>query len=323
MGYATPIYAVEQVEYRLSEDCGCDREADAQVEGRLAGESSLRWIGGGLGELGLVAGERVDPAAARALMDGRDWRTGEQLVARKKVLDPRGKVTARVLVDAVSRAAAESGRSASAYLGRPALAARFARAERGVLRDGEAHLLPLADAERLADGAGLSVDELYGADTVAEARKWMRHHVDVGLRGVDITLDLPKSVSAAYGLAGVELARRIEADWLASVAEAVHALEGWAAYGMSGHHGGGRRAERVATSGLIGWTTLHRSARPVDGSPGDPHLHVHVNIARRAAARTWRSASTASGARSRAAVRTCTATPTWSTRSPRAGSGRG
>ncbi|MFJ7271964.1 MobF family relaxase [Streptomyces sp. NPDC099050] len=279
MGYATPIYAPEQVDYRLSEDCGCDRAEDAQVEYRLAGESTLRWIGGGLVELDLVAGERVDPDVAHALMDGRDWRTGEQLVARKKALDPRGKVAARALVDAVAEAATASGKTVVEFLGRPALAKRFARAERGILRDGESHLLPLADAERLADAAGLDLDELYGADTVAEARKWMRHHVDVGLRGVDITLDLPKSISAAYGLAGAELAGRIEEDWLASVTEAVHALEGWAAYGMAGHHGDGQQAERVETSGLIGWTTLHRSARPVDGSPGDPHLHVHVNIA--------------------------------------------
>ncbi|GHI90462.1 MobF family relaxase [Streptomyces xanthophaeus] len=279
MGYATPIYAPEQVDYRLSEDCGCDRAEDAQVEYRLAGDSSLRWIGGGLAELGLVAGERVEPEAARALMDGRDWRTGEQLVARKQVLDPRGKVVARVLVDAVSEAAAVAGTTVADYLGRPALAQRFARAERGILRDGESHLLPLADAERLAAAAGLGLDGLYGAAVVAEARRWMGHRVDVGLRGVDITLDLPKSISAAYGLAGAELAARIEEDWLASVTEAVHALEGWAAYGMTGHHGDGRQAERVETSGLIGWTTLHRSARPVDGSPGDPHLHVHVNIA--------------------------------------------
>ncbi|MFE3790365.1 MobF family relaxase [Streptomyces goshikiensis] len=279
MGYATPIYAPGQVAYRLSEDCGCDRPEDAQVEDRLAGGSSLRWIGGGLAELGLVAGGPVDPEAARALMDGRDWRTGEQLVARKKELDPRGKVVARVLVDAVCESAAAVGMTVADFLGRPAPAKRFARAERGILREGEAHLLPLADAERLAAAAGLDLDDLYGAQTVAEARSWTGHHVDVGLRGVDITLDLPKSISAAYGLAGAELAGRIEEDWLASVSEAVRALEEWAAYGMAGHHGDGRQAERVATSGLIGWTTLHRSARPVDGSPGDPHLHVHVNIA--------------------------------------------
>ncbi|MGA5824253.1 MobF family relaxase [Kitasatospora sp. NPDC094028] len=274
----TPIRAPQQVDYRLSRDCGCDVEQDRQVEYRLASERDLRWIGSGLSEVGLTAGGPVDADAARALMDGRDPRTSEQLVKRKQVLDPRGKVPARALVDAVTALAEAEGISAAEYLGGP-LGERFARAERGLRREGERHVLPLADAERIADAAGLSVDELYGADVVAEARPWAGRHVDVGLRGVDLVLDLPKSVSVAWALADDELAASIEDDWLASVGEAVAALEEWTAYGMAGHHGSGQRADRVATSGFLGWTTLHRSARPVGGEIGDPHLHVHVNIA--------------------------------------------
>ncbi|MFI1799013.1 MobF family relaxase [Streptomyces sp. NPDC020379] len=291
VGWATGIYAPEQVEYRLAEGCGCDVAADAQVEYRLAAERDLRWIGSGLAELGLVAGGTVDPDAARALMDGRDWRTGEQLVKRKKALDPRGKLTARVLVDAVNEVAAADGKSAAEYLGNDRLAKRFARAERGIVRDGEQHLLPVADVERLASAAGLDADALYGAGVVEKARRWQHHHVDVGLRGVDIVLDLPKSISAAYALANEELSEAVEAAWMASVGEAVESLEEWTAYGMAGHHGDGQRAERISTSGLLGWTTLHRSARPVKGAVADPHLHVHVNIAHmaRCADGKWRT----------------------------------
>lgn len=187
MGWATPIVAPEQVEYRLAEDCGCDQSSDAEVEYRLAAASDLRWIGSGLTELGLVAGEPVDPDAARALMDGRDWRTGERLVKRKRELDPRGKVTARVVVDAITELAAADGMTAAQYLGNEALASRFARAERGIVRDGEAHLLPVGDAGRLAAAAGLSVEQLYGGDVIAEANRWRNHRVDVGLRGVDLS----------------------------------------------------------------------------------------------------------------------------------------
>ncbi|SFY41795.1 MobF family relaxase [Streptomyces atratus] len=296
MGWATPIVAPEQVEYRLAEDCGCDQSSDAEVEYRLAAASDLRWIGSGLTELGLVAGEPVDPDAARALMDGRDWRTGERLVKRKRELDPRGKVTARVVVDAITELAAADGMTAAQYLGNEALASRFARAERGIVRDGEAHLLPVGDAGRLAAAAGLSVEQLYGGDVIAEANRWRNHRVDVGLRGVDLSLDLPKSISTAYALAGEELAAAIEGEWMASVTEAVGALEEWTAYGLAGHHGDGQRAERVATSGLIGWTTLHRSARPVDASPGDPHLHVHVNIAHMARCEDGKWRTIAAGA---------------------------
>lgn len=280
VGYATPIRAPEQVEYRLAENCGCDQSADSQVEYRLAAASDLRWIGSGLAEFGLVAGAVVDPDAARALMDGRDPRTNEQLVSRKKVLDPRGKVVARVVVDAIRESAAADGMTAAEYLGNDRLAARFARAERGIHRDGEGHLLPVADAERLAAAAGLSGDALYGADVIAEATRWKGHHVDVGLRGVDVTGELVKSLSVAFGLADPATAAAMEQDFLDSVNEAVvDVLEPAAAYGMAGHHGDGERAQRVESSGLIGWVTLHRSARPVDASPGDPHLHAHINIA--------------------------------------------
>ncbi|KOT91047.1 hypothetical protein ADK86_23950 [Streptomyces sp. NRRL F-5755] len=261
MGYATPIRAPEQVEYRL---------ADSR---------DLRWVGSGLSEFGLTAGVPVDAGMARALMDGRDPNTGEQLVKRKKVLDPRGKVAAHVVVDAVRELAAADGMTAAAYLGNDRLADRFARAERGIKRDG-AHVIPVADAERLA-AAGLNADALYGADVIAEANRWKGHHVDVGLRGVDVTAELVKSISAASGLVDAQTAAAIEEDFLDSLHEAVtEVLEPAAAYGMAGHHGDGERAARVESSGLIGWITLHRSARPVDtASPGDPHLHAHINLA--------------------------------------------
>ncbi|MFG2919572.1 MobF family relaxase [Kitasatospora sp. NPDC048298] len=275
----TPIRAAEQVTYRLSRDCGCDVDRDAQVEYRLASERDLRWIGSGLSEVGLTAGEAVDPDAARALMDGRDPRTGAQLVKRKQAIDPRGKLPARALVDAIRALAEADGVTAAAYLRGGPLAERYARAERGLRREGDRHLLPLADAERLAAAAGLPVEVVYDTEVVNAARPFAGRHVDVGLRGVDLVLDIPKSISTAWALAPDELAAAIEEEWLASVGEAVAALEQWTAYGMAGHHGDGQRAERVATSGLLGWTTLHRSARPVDGAVGDPHLHVHVNIA--------------------------------------------
>ncbi|MFB7678227.1 MobF family relaxase [Kitasatospora purpeofusca] len=296
MGWVTPIRAPEQVDYRLSRDCGCDVGQDAQVEYRLAADRDLRWIGGGLAELGLTAGGAVDPDAARALMDGRDWRTGEQLVKRKRVLDPRGKLPAHVLTGALASLAESAGTTAAAYLGGGPLAERFERAVRGVRREGERHLLPLADVERLAAAAGLTAVELYSTAAVEEVRPFAGRHVDIGLRGVDLVLDIPKSISTAWALAGDELATELEEEFLASVGEAVAALEEWTAYGMAGHHGDGQRAERVETSGFLGWTTLHRSARPVDGAVGDPHLHVHLNLAHMAKGADGRWRTIAAGA---------------------------
>ncbi len=56
----------EQVEYRLAENCGCDTKKDAQVEYRLADSRDLRWVGSGLSEFGLTAGDTVDAGMARA-----------------------------------------------------------------------------------------------------------------------------------------------------------------------------------------------------------------------------------------------------------------
>jgi DNA primase catalytic core len=43
---------------------------------------------------------------------------------------------------------------------------------------------------------------------------------------------------------------------------------------MRGHHGDGRNADRIDTSGFVGWSLVHRASRA-----GDPHHHVHLNIA--------------------------------------------
>jgi len=49
---------------------------------------------------------------------------------------------------------------------------------------------------------------------------------------------------------------------------------------MRGHHGDGQSAATVAGSGFLGWSKVHRAARPVAGRPvGDPHWPVHVTLA--------------------------------------------
>jgi TrwC relaxase len=50
--------------------------------------------------------------------------------------------------------------------------------------------------------------------------------------------------------------------------------------GMRGHRGDGQSAATVAGSGLLGWSMVHRAARPAAGRPvGDPHWPVHVTLA--------------------------------------------
>ncbi|WP_033325021.1 hypothetical protein, partial [Actinomadura atramentaria] len=83
--------AVEQVEYRLEASAGCGHTqaaGDAQTAYRMDPANRLTWFGGGLGDVGIRAGEELrgeaDKARARALMDGVHPESGEVLVAPKR-----------------------------------------------------------------------------------------------------------------------------------------------------------------------------------------------------------------------------------------------
>ncbi|MEU8434506.1 MobF family relaxase [Streptomyces sp. NPDC029216] len=294
---------MQQVEYRLTGQCGCDLEheeqrglevegEDAQVDYRLGDARDLEWIGGGLADVGLVAGQSVDKDQARLLMDGRHPLTGELLVTPKVAVDPRGKVQARPLAEAIEAAAAERGVSVEQLLGDDEkLVKRFARLQRGVHREGDRHRVPFRAAENLAEATGIDLAELYGRGGVAEAREYADARIRVGNRGYDVTLDLSKTYSAAVALAGDEKSEELRGAFLEVARETFGALEGWAAYAMAGEHGNGKTADRVDTSGFLGWMTVHYSARPVGGEVGDPHLHVHGNLANMAYAEDgkWRT----------------------------------
>jgi conjugative relaxase-like TrwC/TraI family protein len=124
---------------------------------------------------------------------------------------------------------------------------------------------------------------------MAEGRRYADSRVRVGNRGYDLTLDLTKTYSIAVALAGEHLSEALR--------ETFGAMEGWAAYTMAGEHGNGKTADRVDTSGFLGWMTVHYSARPVGGLPGDPHLHVHANIANMALAEDGRWRTVGAGGR--------------------------
>jgi conjugative relaxase-like TrwC/TraI family protein len=281
VAWATAIVTDDQVAYRVAGECGCDRDhhaPDAQVDYRL--RTDLAWIGAGLGEVGLVAGGRVDPDAARRLMDGAHPVTGELLLKPKEVPALAARVPAGPYVAAVADMAATAGVEPGQLFAHATARTRWQRLARGVLRDGEAHTISINDLERLASAGPVDLADVYAGDVLEVARAHRDDRVSVGTRGHDVVLNLPKSISALYAIADPATAAAIEAEYLAAVAETVTALEVWAGYGVTGHQGDGQLATRIESSGFIGWTMLHRSARPtVVGRAGDPHLHAHVVLA--------------------------------------------
>ncbi|GAA0829104.1 MobF family relaxase [Streptosporangium amethystogenes subsp. fukuiense] len=110
-------------------------------------------------------------------------------------------------------------------------------------------------------------------------RRWREVRVRVGNRGYDLTLDVSKSVSLLHALSGPEVGVAVETVFADSVVETIAAVQEWVAYGQRGHQGDDELAERIASSGLLGWVMWHQTARPVDGQAPDPHLHAHVLIA--------------------------------------------
>src|SRR5487761_40954 len=99
MAYVTPLYggSAEQVDYRLGQQYGCPHDAQFGYRTDLR-ERPLRWIGEGLAEHGLVAGDELTEAqfdTARALVAGRDPRTGEQLVTGKLAVPDDAKVPSK------------------------------------------------------------------------------------------------------------------------------------------------------------------------------------------------------------------------------------
>ncbi|MEU8708374.1 MobF family relaxase [Streptomyces sp. NPDC048565] len=302
MAWVSRIVDMEQVDHRLSENSGCyvrldgraagdaadpvPMTADAQIDYRMAAteDSGPVWLGEGLADVGLVAGASLDEAgkrAARALACGVHPRTGEQLVAAELRAHPRAQLVGARLVEAIEQAAAAAGREpADLLVGTPKQRRKYATLARMVHAQGERHRLQVDSLRRIARAAGIDLADVYGADELARARAHEKDRVNVRVRAYDIVADLPKSASTLWALLGP----RREAEFRSLVHEAKRdafaELERWTGYSVASAEG---ERHRIAAGGLLGWSVEHRSARPVDDTPGDPHLHVHlvlVNAAR-------------------------------------------
>ncbi len=305
MAYVTPIgSAPAQVEYRLTAYHGCGRAETVETRFSYHADGSERplvWTGRGLAELGIAPGSVLDESqfdVARALMAGLDPRSGERLVEPKLAVYEDAKVALAPLVHAVEAVAVARGVHPEALFGSVKVGRAYGRAVRAVVNDGDGAMLRADDAGRVADAAGLDVEAVWGSGVYAAAvgnltetrtvtgadgktveRLVPRRRV-VGNMGYDVSFTLPKSHSLLLAFADETTAAGIEQLYTAGVAATFDWLEGQTAYGMRGHHGEGKTAQTVRGSGFVGWSMVHRAARPVgDRVVGDPHWHVHVTIA--------------------------------------------
>ncbi|MGW2112676.1 MobF family relaxase [Streptomyces sp. NPDC001948] len=307
MAWLTKIGTDEQVEYRLKERAGCDLVVEEQTElaegvdkvvdyrTQQEGETPLVWMGSGLEAVGLSAGQVLDEdgkEAARRLMNGCHPLTGARLFKSRNSsrAHPESKLTVARVTAAIEAAAAEKDvEPAELLTGKPKQQRLLAQQQRMVHRRGEGHRLQVATLQKLAGAAGVDLADVFSEAELAKAREHQDERVDTRTRGFDLVLDIPKSDSILAGLLpdGAERAYR---DLVHEASRDALALyEKWIGYSVGGEDG---EMVRLATGGLLAWSTEHRSARPVgDGTPGDPHLHLHISIANLALCEDgqWRS----------------------------------
>ena len=324
-----------QIEYRLTGHHGCKGQVGAgQLEYHTdEHERPLVWIGQGLGEVGIVAGVAFgggDVERARALMNGRDPRSGEPLVVAKRGVFDDAKVAIGPLVLAVRSAVANAGGDVANAGGDVANAAGdvarvlatgearqlFARMARQYGARGERARVRGDEAGLVAKVAGLDPDAVWGRGVLAGAVARLTETVTVtdadgttrtvtrprravvGNLGYDVSFTLPKSYSLLLAFADEETAGQIEAVYGREVGRTFAWLEDTTCYGMRGQHGRGRTADVTRGSGFLGWTMTHRAARPAGDAPhGDPHWHVHVTVANMARGEDGEWSTIAAGGR--------------------------
>jgi TrwC relaxase len=193
-------------------------------------EPAGMWLGAGAARLSL-AGE-LDPAGERVLRSLLDGQAPDGRLLAAPVLrgDPRGRLPAQPLLEAIRSRASDLGVPVDVLLADPASRAAYAglaaRVDRATRR--RAPTLAPTKAAQLARAAGVDPHEVYrndGADRFATAVKFAGRRVDVRRAGIDVTISAPKSVSFLYGLGDPAVAAAVRAGHQAAVGQALAYLE--------------------------------------------------------------------------------------------------
>ncbi|MFE4633136.1 MobF family relaxase [Streptomyces sp. NPDC056773] len=203
---------------------------------------------------------------------------GDEALETALTAESGGRLDARALLRAVEHKAHETGQRPAALISSSSGQRRYEEIAREGARRRRDLPMPVREAVALAKAAGLNPETVWDAEEIKAAMREGR--VEVGNRGADVTLDLPKTYSVFGAYAPTEIADDVENIFTAAGRESIAALERWTAYAMRGRHGDDQEADKIDTSGFSGWMMVHRAARPVGDVPyGDPHFHLHFTLA--------------------------------------------
>jgi conjugative relaxase-like TrwC/TraI family protein len=232
------------------------------------GESPGRFVGSAAAAAGLEGTASAEQV--RAMFQGLDPATGEQRCAPLLRADPRSKLTAGPLLDALKTRAAEQGvEDLEALAGSKALQGDVCSVQ-AACRLGGAKRVKIETVERLCRKVlGTDPRELYG-EAFAGAWQHRGKRVDARVQAFDHCFSSPKSVSL-LAAGGSPQTRRLLAEGRAeALTVAISYLERHG-IGVRRDHNGTDRYRAVG--GLVAVAFEHRMSRA-----GDPNSHTHVLV---------------------------------------------
>jgi conjugative relaxase-like TrwC/TraI family protein len=242
------------------------RDREEYFSGR--GESPGRFVGSAAqtsGLVGIASAEQV-----RAMFQGLDPATGEQRCAPLWRADPRSKLAAGPLLQALkTRAADQDAVELEALAPSKSLKADV-RSVEAACRLGGAKRVKVETVERLCRKVlGTDPGELYG-EGFEKAREHRANRVDARVQAFDHCFSSPKSVSLLAAAASPQV-RRLLADARAEALQVAIAYLERHGLGVRRDHNGTDRYQ--AAGGLVAVAFEHRMSRS-----GDPNSHTHVLV---------------------------------------------
>jgi conjugative relaxase-like TrwC/TraI family protein len=242
------------------------RDREEYFSGR--GESPGRFVGSAATAAGLEG--IASPEQVRAMFQGLDPATGKVRCAPLWRADPRSKLAAGPLLEALEIKATERGvEDLEALAGSKALKGDL-RSVQAACRQGGARRVKVETVERLCRKVlGTDPRGLYGE---AFDRAWQHRgkRVNERVQSFDHCFSSPKSVSLLAAVGGEQVRRRVAEARTEALQVGIRYLE---------RHGIGVRRDHNGTdrhhvhTGLLAVAFEHRQSRA-----GDPQFHTHVLV---------------------------------------------
>jgi conjugative relaxase-like TrwC/TraI family protein len=239
------------------------RNREEYFSGR--GESPGRFVGSSAGLEGIASPEQV-----RAMFQGLDPATGEQRCAPLWRADPRSKLGAGPLLEALNAHADQHGVEALEALAASKALQGDVRSVQAACRLGGAQRVRVETVERLCRKVlGIDPRDLYG-EGFDQAWQHRGKRVNERVQAFDHCFSSPKSVSLLAAASSPQTRRLLAEGRAEALQVAVGYLERHG-IGVRREHNGTDRYQ--ATGGLVAVAFEHRMSRA-----GDPNSHTHVLV---------------------------------------------